>query len=345
MVPATMAVLSTDKLLITDLDVKVGGKTDKNIENEDEGYTIDKEAIPGDVVSFKIEVENNFTGLEDLEIEDIEVEVVIESIDDEGDDDLDDESKEFDLKDGRNKDITLDFKIPLKVDEDTYTVVITITGRDENGTRHITTKTLELEVEKENHDVRFTRNSLVPSEVKCGRNSELAVVVLNVGSSDEDDVTLEITNADLGVNFREEFELSDDPFDDDGEFKKIFPINVGNDVQPGVYTLNSKVTFDEGDETVTENVELRVGTCDLVKEVVEEEEEVVEEEVVVVVVQPSVTQPVLATGQVVTAPTLTATEKKSVFANSGFLGALIIGEVLLVLIAILLVVAVMKKRS
>jgi len=66
MAPAALAaVLPTDKLLITDLDVKVGGKSDKNIEDESSGYTIDREAQPGDKVVFTIEVFNNFTNLED----------------------------------------------------------------------------------------------------------------------------------------------------------------------------------------------------------------------------------------------------------------------------------------
>ena len=62
---------------------------------------------------------------------------------------------------------------------------------------------------------------------------------------------------------------------------------------------------------------------------------------------PVVTQPTdldVITAGVVTAPTLPVTEKKSLFQSSGFLIALIAGEVLLVIIAILIVMAVVKGR-
>src|SRR3989344_606036 len=89
------------KLVFTDVDVKVGSKTSKNLDN---GDTIDDEAEPGDTVEFRVEVQNNFTSAEDLEIEDITVEVTIEGLDD--GDDVDEESPDFDLRAGRDKRVT-----------------------------------------------------------------------------------------------------------------------------------------------------------------------------------------------------------------------------------------------
>src|SRR3989338_503372 len=88
-----VAYAAGSKLIFSDVDVKVGGKTSKNL---DDGETIDDEAEPGDTVEFRIEVKNNFTDAEDLDIEDISVEVTIEEIDD--GDDLDEESSDFDLR-------------------------------------------------------------------------------------------------------------------------------------------------------------------------------------------------------------------------------------------------------
>ena len=77
------------------------------------------------------------------------------------------------------------------------------------------------------------------------------------------------------------------------------------------------------------------------------EEEVEEEEEEVVVLQP--TQPTAPTGglvvqPVVTAPILPTTEEKSLFQSTGFLSALVVGEVLLIIIAIFIVVAVVRKK-
>ena len=100
------------KLIITDVDVKVGSKTDKNM---DFGDKIKEEAKPGDTVKFTIQAENNFTDDEGLEIEDIQVTVTIDSIDDDSDLEEDDTIK--DLKDGKDDDVTIEFTIPLEVQE------------------------------------------------------------------------------------------------------------------------------------------------------------------------------------------------------------------------------------
>lgn len=341
MVPVVLAinefgnVIEGGKLLITDMDVKVGSKTDKNM---DFGDRIKHEAKPGDVVKFTIEAENNFTNAEDLEIEDIEVTVTIDGIDD--GDELEEEDEIKDLKDGKNNDVTIEFTIPLEVEEDTYDVLIEVTGEDENGTTHTVEFELELEVEKEDNEVLFTRNSLTPSEIKCGRNVQLSTAVINTGQDDEDDVVLEITNTELGIGLREIFDLTNDAFDDDSKFRKTFTILIPEDVEAGIYTIPSKVTFEEGDSTETEIAELLVTQCEIFEEEEEEEEEVI-------VIQPPVdtTPSDVITAGTVTTPTLTATEEKSLFQSSGFMVALIVGEILLVLIAILLVVAVVKKKS
>ena len=60
--------LAASKLLIKDIDVKVGGKSDKGLKD---GNTIDRDAEPGDAIEIKVKLENNFTASEDLDIEDI----------------------------------------------------------------------------------------------------------------------------------------------------------------------------------------------------------------------------------------------------------------------------------
>ena len=325
-------------LIIVDVDVKVGSKSDRNLKDGDD---ISDEAAPGDTVTFIIEVANNFTNEDDVEIEDITITVTIEGIDD--DDDLDEESREFDLKDGKDEKKRITFEIPLEVDEDTFDVLIEVEGdTDDNGSQEVTME-LTIEIEKEDNEVRFLRNTLTPSEIKCSRTVQLSTAVINTGSSNEDDVELEISNVELGVSFREVFDLSDDPFDDDSKFRKTFTFSVPSDVPASIYPILSKVTFDDGKDSESDIVDLVVGTCETLA--VEEEPEE-EEEPVVVVVQPTV--PIVPTGQVVaqpvSAPTLPS-EEKSFFQTSGFLILLVVGEILLVIIAILIVVSVVRRRS
>ncbi|MBI2523179.1 hypothetical protein HYW19_02200 [Candidatus Woesearchaeota archaeon] len=329
------------KLLITDVDVKVGSKTHKNL---DFGDKIKEEAKPGDNVQFKIQALNNFTDAEDLEIEDMQVTVTIEGIDD--DDDLEEEGEIKDLKAEKDDDVTIDFTIPLEVDEGDYDVLIEVEGEDENGTTHAVEYELELEVQKEDNEVKFLRNTVTPSEIKCGRTVQLSTSVINTGADDEDDVTLEVTNAELGVSFKETFDLSNEPFDEDSKFSKTFTTIIPQDVAPGIYTLQSVVTFNGGSDTETDAADLVVAQCEVLAEEEPAEEEEEEEDTGVVVVQPPVTdQTGMVTAGTVSAPTLPATGEKSLFESNGFLVALVAGEVLLVVIAILLVTAVMRKRS
>jgi hypothetical protein len=323
-------------LIITDVDVRVDGKSDKNLKDGDK---ISEEARPGATVEFIIEVGNNFTNDDDVEIEDIEITVTIEEIDDGGD--LEEESKQFDLKDNKDDKIKIEFEIPLEVDEDTYDVLIDIQGdTKDNGSQEVTMD-LELEVEKKDNEVRFLRNSMTPSEIKCSRTVQLSSSVINTGSGDEDDVTLEVTSTELGVSFRETFDLSDDPFDDDSKFRKTFTFTVGQEVGQGIYPIQSVVTFDDGSDTETETVDLTVTKCELFDK---EEEEDTEEVVVVTAPEvPDTTQD--STAETVSNPTLPVTEEKSLFQSNGFLAVLIAGEVLLVIIAILIVIAVVRKRD
>jgi hypothetical protein len=330
------------KLLITDVDVKVGSKSDKNM---DYGDRIKNEAKPGDKVSFSIEVKNNFTKDEDLNIEDIEVLVTIEGIDD--DDDLDQEDEISKIRADKDDKVTLDFTVPIKVDEDTYDVLIEVEGDDKNGTTHAVEYMLELEVEKDRNEVRFLRNTLIPSEIKCGRNVQLSSAVINTGSNDEEEVLLEITNSQLGISFRETFDLSEDPFDDDSEFRKNFNILLPENVAPGVYSIESRVVFDDGSDSKTDNTDLLIRQCEILLDTSNEDkktEDTQKKEDDVIVNLPPSTNDNLVDAGLVTAPALPEAEEKSIFQSSGFLMALIAGEVLLVIIAIFIVVAVMKGR-
>ena len=159
-----------------------------------------------------------FTDEEDLKIKDIDVEITIEDIDD--GDDLAEDADEFDIKPEKNKDVIIEFDIPLEVDEDIYDVIINIEGKDENGTTHAIIWGLELEVEKESHEIRIIRAALTPSTIRCQRQISINTEIINTGLDDEDDVTLEATSADLGISsLTADIEL--DEGTDDNRFTKL----------------------------------------------------------------------------------------------------------------------------
>src|SRR3989344_6323571 len=216
---AGIASASRQALEFSDVDVKVGSKTDKNLVN---GETISDEAEPGDAVEFMVEVKNNYTSAENLDIENIQINVRIESIDD--GDDLEEEASDFDLRSGSDKRATLRFQVPLEVDEDDFDVVIEAEGEDENGTDQNIRMTLKLEVDKESHRLILTRNTLTPAEISCNRkNVQVGVSLLNIGSEDEENVNVHILNQDLEVDIKEDIgELEADPLEETSKFSKAY---------------------------------------------------------------------------------------------------------------------------
>ena len=249
---------ATLNLEFSNVDVKVGSKSSKNL---NDGNTISQDAEPGDVIQLKIEVRNNYTSAENLEIQDITVEGILEGVDD--GDDLDEESSEFDLSPGRDKTITLKFQLPMEIDEDTYTIQITADGDDENGTSHLIQMKLNLDVEKYNHNLMFTKNSIIPDTVSCSRkNVKASVGVLNIGNDDEEDVELHITNSDLGLNIEETIpEIIAEANEPESMFSKTYAFNVPTDVEAGVYPVTFSVLYNNGHKKTEGNVDLTVNDC------------------------------------------------------------------------------------
>ena len=323
-----------DKLLILEVDVEVDDRSSNNL---NDGDRIRREAKPESDVEFKIKIKNNFTRAEGLEIQDIEVTVTIEGIDD--DEDLDDDARDFDLNDGDDKRVKISFKLPLEIDEGTYDVVIEVEGEDENGTIHRVTATLDLEVDKERHEVRFLKKSLNPTELSCQRSTQLSIGVINTGQEEEEQTVLELINEELGVNFREIFDLSDDPFAKDSKFSKLYTIRVPEDQLVGVYPILAQVIYDNGDEIVSTNLDLVINACESKGEVEEEEEE---PEVIVVTPQPITPLPAPTPSVTISQPAVT--EEKSLLGSAGFVAVLIVGEILVVVAAVFLVMTLMRRR-
>jgi len=329
------------KLNFTDVDVKVGSKTSKNL---DDGDTIDDEAEPGDTVEFRVEVTNSFTNAEDLEIEDITVQVTIEEVDD--GDDLEEESSDFNLKAGRDKRVTLKFQLPIEVDEDTFNVLIHAEGEDENGTNHEVDMDLELEVDKESHLLKITRASLTPAEASCNRrNMQASLGIINIGNEDEEDVSVQILNSDLGVDSEESIgKLTAEPNEDESKFSNTYSFNVPSDAEAGSYPITFRVLYDDDRKKAEESATLTVNDCQTAKKEAAEEEESSEEGVDVITPSPATgrtTAPVVQEE----VPSGTTVTQEGFFGGSGLVTGIIIAEVIAVIVGIVLVVALFRRKG
>jgi hypothetical protein len=224
------------KLIITDIDVKVDGKSNTNLKDND---TISTEAKPGSTLKFEIEIENRFTKSEGLDIENIKLDVSIKDIDD--GDDIEDGAGEFNLKHGDSETLTIELEVPLEANEDTYDIVVIVEGEDGNGTVHEAEATIFLEVEKEKHELRILRASISPQTIRCEDHARMYIAVINTGQEDENEARLEISALATGWDVEHEFALEEG--DENNRYENSFQLPLGT-VAVGTYTAEVHVYYD-----------------------------------------------------------------------------------------------------
>ncbi len=250
-----------EKLKIKDIKVYVDGKKESGA--DEAGGKID--VIPGSKLDLKIEIENLYTKKEDIGIEEISVQGTLEGIDDGRD--IDGSANDFDLSAGKNKEITLEFSIPLKVEDGDYDLIVEIEGENERGFPYSKIIEFEVDVEKEKHDVAFKELGFSSSNIQCGNAAKLNVNVVNLGTSGED-VKLIITNRDLGIDIMESFKLSRDPFEKGNSFRKSYIVDLPQNTLPGKYMFLADSVF--GDNAERSNAELNVECSNFVESEKEE---------------------------------------------------------------------------
>jgi len=236
-------------LELIDVKVYVDGKKQSDAD-EDGG---DIEAIPGSEIRFKIKVENVFTFDDGLEIDDIEAEVIIEDIDDGRD--LDENTNFNNLDVDEDDEDEIEITIPLILDDDEYDVELIITGRDSNGVNQEIIINYDLEIDKESHDLIFSKTELQTLESCPGDPNELHLEIANIGDKDESGISLSVINNDLKINYNINFNLKEggdnSVYVDDIHF--IVP-----SLTPGDYKINLNLDYSE---ILKEDITLTVLDC------------------------------------------------------------------------------------
>ncbi len=226
------------KLEIYDVDITVDGSRNNNV---GEGDIVDVK--PESDVTVKVQVKNMYTSTEKVDINDVVITVTAVAIDD--GDDIEEETREFDIRYNSIITKTIDFKIPLKVDEGEYDLIIHAEGEDEDGYTQEAEITAKLNVEKKNHAVEIKRAEVYPTEVSCDRTVDLDVEVINLGRQYEDEAALSVESPSLKFVQRENFELSNDPYDEDSTKTFHYTIDIPEDLRAGTYTITIKTYYDE----------------------------------------------------------------------------------------------------
>ena len=237
---SSVAVSAANQLYIDDIDAWVDGKSESGVSSS--GGTIDG-IKPESTVKITIDFKSNYDSNNgNLDLEDIDVEARILEIVDDGSGDLEADTYSISkISPGRKKSVTFEFKIPLEVEDQTYSLEITAEGDDENGTSQSVTETLDVEVEKNSHELRFYRTD-ISSEKICEGSTTLDVGLVNTGTNDED-VTLQIRNSELSLNDETKFTLDASPFDDTSKKLQTVYVLVPKNAVQKKYPISVKAIY------------------------------------------------------------------------------------------------------
>ena len=248
-------VFAASKLEIKDVIIEIDGDKDSSANEAGGSFKVK----PGSKVEVQVKVENIFSSSEDIEIENVEVALFIENID--NGDDIDEESKDFDLKQGKDKKVKFTFTLPYELDhDDTYTLELTVTGEDINNTDHTDSVSIDVEIDKEKHELLFKTAKLGIAELTCIKTTRLEVDLLNIGEEDEDDVVFTIQSTALDLSYSKTFDLSADIDDDDNNFDYSRTIDVTGK-KAGIYQIELKAQYDDKKKSVSKILNLDVKAC------------------------------------------------------------------------------------
>lgn len=254
-------------LSIKDSDYYINGDKEGSLSSS--GSTTIDEVRPGSEIKIQVEVENLFDDSKDetdIEIQDIKM--TVKSLEELDDKDIDEESDEIDLDADTSSDIE-DLEVQFDIPEETktgknYQFELIIEGTDEHGADHRVTRTFDIKVEKEDHDIVILRANLDTDTLSCTRSTSLAVRIANYGDEDEDHVRLKVESSALGVSYdRRDIELIDEIGDDEGEYYESFNIVVPQDKPAGSYQILITTYYDDDEKSNDEVVTLTLQDCGL----------------------------------------------------------------------------------
>ena len=221
------------------------GDLDVTIQEPDNG----DEFAPGDIMNIEIDVENNG----DREIKDVVVETFFYNVDaDEEIERVESDPEDIDKRDDQTYELEIELPFDGDITEDDEYVLFVKAFEDGDEDRHCAEAQITIQIEREKHDVRVMDISLLPASAEPGASVDVSVKVINVGSSDEDDVTVRASLPELGWDQTSSPVDLDDGESSDNDATLRFSFTVPDNTVAKAYSLEATVTFDDGDDRNSE---------------------------------------------------------------------------------------------
>ena len=142
------------------------------------------------------------------------------------------------------RDKVLRFLRSFDAENNDLAILAIANGKDKNKVNYCNYEYIEIEIEREEHDVIIDEIKANPNTISPGESSEVEVKIKNIGENDEN-IYVELKSAELSINEKSEiFELEE--FSQDDSEKKNLRIFVPSNTKSGVYQIIAKVYFDDG---------------------------------------------------------------------------------------------------
>jgi len=226
------------------------GDLSATIEKPDSGDNF----APGETMRIKVKAENN----DIRDISDVIVEAFLFNVDkDEEVERVDSEA--VDIDEGDEETFDLDLEIPSDdIEEDDEFILFVKAFEDGDEDRHCGEDQIEVDIEREDHDVSIAEVSLTPSSAETGDIVDVTIKVINLGSKDEDDVTVRIFAPDLGWDQTSSSVNLEDAESRDNDAILRLTFEVPERAQAKTYSIEATVNFDNDRKKNTEFVTFTV---------------------------------------------------------------------------------------
>ncbi len=202
---------------------------------------------------FKVKIVNDFTA----DLSNVFVNVKVLDVDGS---DIEAESDSGDINAGDSHEFKAEIDLSKEVvDQDSYTVEVTVEGEDNKGATQKMTTTKIVTVDREKHKVVVKQASISEEELSCSRQTTVRVEIENQGKNNEKDVMVKVKNSALKLDVKKDKIELDKFSGSDNNDVAVLEIDAGK-APAGSYPLSVEV-YMGGSLVDTKTVTLNVKDC------------------------------------------------------------------------------------
>ncbi|HLC56445.1 MAG TPA: putative S-layer protein [Candidatus Nanoarchaeia archaeon] len=205
---------------------------------------------PGETIPLNIKIKNNNNEKKDLIVQ-------ATLFDETEDDELDKvESDEINVRKSDSEDVELPLKVPsFDLDEDNDYIIFVKVFENSDEDLQCNEDITSIDIKLKKHNVVINRFDLAPLDVQCGDVVSAIADVHNIGTSDENDIQVILSNKDLDLLAKTDiFELQRIG-DDDSKSLERFTFKLPDKIK-GTFLIDATVFSGGNEDTVTK--ELRI---------------------------------------------------------------------------------------